>query len=502
MCQLYDRRMDVAHGREPAHAENGERKRRIIRTLNYLENSRSTSQPHAPYVLFIADVAYANGAAILRGEFEITENNWFKFIVPMVKCSMHIYEANENLPNGKKIGHSPKIIPQHSMDPINITLDKLSIFQINNAEFGRRNRDIQHNARNAKFATNDLNDFIKIWTHCFDIGKLSATQQEHFAFFGKTNGVHLNLLFHAKPQEPVALEQTIAEFERGDFPQYGGIDAGYMYPIAYTKIEAMDNFRESIGYLSSKRYSALMKRKKHNDAIMKVTKKYVQLQNSLQAACFKRFGERASPTSPQYHLYRFHRLRVFDVGIRERIIPKTIARREFEFYRNKQRVGAKIANELASGENTLLAMDRMPVQQNSPIRGYNRAPLKWIDRVIRNHPLITVVDTSEAYTSQKCSFCFNQLEIRCRNKKRTVQCRNCNRLANPILLPAQQFRKLKMLSKDVQTKPFNARGRPIPQAEMNNMHRDGDASRCMVYLLLCKMLQQQRNAAFTHAGNQ
>lgn len=329
-----------------------------------------------------------------------------------------------------------------------------------------------------------------MFTSCFDFDKLTQRQQNQFCL-AKTDGVSVSLVF----RRPIAddanrLQQIKDDFNNGRFDNFVAVDAGSIYPIVYTRVEPMHGFRETQGYLSNKRYHAMQKSEYHNREINKASKKYLDLSKNLMAACKSVFGQNL-----EYHLYTSHRMLMYNLGMSERVVPKSIALRKFEFYGRKQSIAQRIANDIAGTGNTLCALaPNTPIRQNSPIKGYLRAPLKYIDHAIRTHDRIKVVDIEEDYTTKVCSYDFATLTINTRiSGKRLALCRNCNRTANTILQANRPFRRIKMLSKQTRV-AFKNPPRNVNANRSTN--RDGDASRCMEYLLYCLMMDQQPDAAF------
>lgn len=179
---------------------------------------------------------------------------------------------------------------------------------------------------------------------------LTNVQQERFAFFAKTDGNAISFLFHRPTVQIGTQDQMTAirrQYNQNYFRQLVGIDAGSMYPIVFCAVEPQNNFRETMGYLSSAKYQSEQMLRQHKENIERVTKKYMCVQKSSIALCNRFFEEPPSSRSAEYHVYRIHRVKIFKMGFEERVVKPDVSMELFNFYRLRQRMAARIANEIA-----------------------------------------------------------------------------------------------------------------------------------------------------------
>lgn len=88
------------------------------------------------------------------------------------------------------------------------------------------------------------------------------------------------------------------------------------------------------------------------------------------AGCLKKFGSTLSPKDGGFISLTAHRLKVFEVDTRVKIVSPTIALLNFKHFKIRQAVLQKIVKEIHQGRQKLVAIGPNPFSKNSPIKGY------------------------------------------------------------------------------------------------------------------------------------
>lgn len=138
-------------------------------------------------------------------------------------------------------------------------------------------------------------------------------------------------------------------------------------------------------------------------------------------------------------------------------------------------------------KGTIVRIGKNPITKNSAIKGILRFPINDLIEAMRNDPFITVIEGDEYNTTQKCSLCFAQLVFNAQNrKKRNVYCEMCVP-RNQILPRPDEYRIITInpSQPDILT-PFKTLPPLRPNAQVH-LHRDGNPSRNITYLLLCEL---------------
>lgn len=206
------------------------------------------------------------------------------------------------------------------------------------------------NATNRKFRAVERSRTDVVFPHCLNMQHLTPAQRQRFSNFIKTDGEAISFIFRKEivTHDPVQRMTLIRQrFCRNEYPQIGSIDAGLMYPIVFHVAEPAHNYRETTGYLSSARLQAEFRSDQHKSIIARVTKGYTKIQKSIIAICLKRFDEAPSSRSAEYRIYRIYRSKILNKGYEERVVNPQVARYMFRYYRRRQAVAARIANEIA-----------------------------------------------------------------------------------------------------------------------------------------------------------
>lgn len=122
----------------------------------------------------------------------------------------------------------------------------------------------------------------------------------------------------------------------------------------------------------------------------------------------RRYGAVPSTKNSQFLLQVMYRLRIFPQATNDRIIKHDVARLNFQYYQNKQRVIQKLLVEIHRGEPTLVFIGRNPFAQNSPIRGYVRCPINQMLHAMEQRDMITLIYVDEYNSTKTCSFCLRR----------------------------------------------------------------------------------------------
>lgn len=168
-----------------------------------------------------------------------------------------------------------------------------------------------------------------------------------------------------------------------------------------------------------------------------------------------------------------------------------IARLRFQQAQRKQRFLRRICDEISQGKPTIVRVGLNPIRSGG-VKGSPSVPLNDIVKAMQADSLIDVVVGPEDYSTTKCSACFNPNWV-----KRDLYCVGC-RPQNTILPRPTQWRKIKTLSGQApQNQQYqNLADYLVDVIKNGHWHRDGNASRNILYFLFCELHQILLHEAF------